>query len=329
MGVPQNETRRIGRHLSARSAPDSPWSASPIPHILHQTYVSTRVPRALHKIMQSWQKLQPRWAYSFHSDADNAKLIGSHYRWLLPVYMRLSGVQKADMARYVYMHHFGGVYADLDVKLLRPLRPLLTEQWDRHNASVLLGQEPIAHAALLEGKFRQVCNAIIASSKGHPFWLLVLQRAAAAAQATADPPGSTGPRMLEQVYEEWARRAGRQNGHSLPRGGRRNGVRAISGSSEGAEGAVVVMPPDTFYPTWDPMQEGTFRARCGSSGRLMGSFGKLAALRQSACDRLRREGFRPTVVPSAFTDHRWTHTWIPGAQKVDMRDLVPVAVAAQ
>lgn len=315
-----NETTSwAGRRLSHRKL------ESPIPRILHQTWREAKVPRSLQKIMRSWRKVQPRWAYAFHSDAENANLIASNYPWLVPIYTRLSGVQKADMARYVYMHHFGGVYADLDVKLLRPLRPLLTDMWQRHNVSVLLGQEPIAHAVLLEGKLRQVCNAIIASSKGHPFWLLVLRRAAAAAQATTDPPGSTGPRMLERVYEEWTHGKRKAGGRSVNRrDGRLSASDVRSSMSEGSEGAVMVMPADTFYPTWDPMQEGTFRSRCGTSRHLVSGFGQLAALRRSACERLRREGFRPTVVPSAYTDHRWSHTWIPGAQKVNMWDLVPV-----
>ena len=34
--------------------------------------------------------------------------------------------------------------------------------------------------------------------------------------------------------------------------------------------------------------------------------------------RLRAEGFRPRVTRDAFTNHLWTHTWIPGASKVSM-----------
>ena len=73
--------------------------------------------------------------------------------------------------------------------------------------------------------------------------------------------------------------------------------------------------PDTFFPTWDPMQTATFRRRCGRPG-VGPQYAALGA--PSVCARLQREGFVPTVPRdgSAFTEHWWAHTWIPGANKV-------------
>ena len=98
----------------------------------------------------------------------------------------------------------------------------------------------------------------------------------------------------------------------------------------------MVADPDVFFPTWDPMQEGTFRTRCASTGRWMGvphrpgaAQATLAELRLRACARLRSEGFRPVIPKSrAFTNHLWTHTWINGASKVDMRDVYRLEVPA-
>lgn len=270
------------------------------------------MPRGLLKSSSSWRKLQPTWEYAFHSDSDNAELIATHYRWLLPTFSRLSGVQKADVSRVVYMHHFGGVYADLDMELLKPLRPLLLQQWRLRNASVLLGQEPIAHAALLENRPRQVCNAILVSAKGHPFWLTVLRRIMRTPRGITDPVASTGPRMLEMAVEDWHASHGDQSARASRRRRR-----------DGGHGGVVVLPPDTFFPTWDPMQAGTFRARCTRGSLSLARGGEqLSRLRSRACERLRRESFLPAITPDAFTNHRWVHTWIPGAQKVDLRDLV-------
>ena len=47
------------------------------------------------------------------------------------------------------MHHFGGVYADLDLELLRPLQPLLEWILRRTGARAILSEEPAAHALLL------------------------------------------------------------------------------------------------------------------------------------------------------------------------------------
>ena len=111
----------------------------------------------------------------------------------------------------------------------------------------------------------------------------------------------------------------------------------------GTRGGVVVLEPDVFYPTWDPMQASSLRARCGrwsSPGSVIGAGGgagghagghaggRLGRLRRSTCDRLHRQGFRPRIAAEAYTNHLWTHTWIEGAQKVNMRDLVALDVRA-
>jgi len=149
---------------------------------------------------------------------------------------------------------------------------------------------------------RQVCNAVIASAPGHPFWLAVLRRVERGG-AFADPVLTTGPRMLEVVFNEWTGRHG------------------------GDAGGVVVVPPDTFYPTWDPMQAETFRQRCRSQASSMTTrFRRRSAGKRgggdiegydAVCARLRREGFVPTIPGdgSAYANHLWTHTWIPGASK--------------
>ena len=185
------------------------------------------------------------------------------------------------------------VYADLDVELLQPLGPLIRHHARRANASAIVGAEPLAHSLLLEGKRRLACNAVLVSRRGHPFWLEVVRRVARDQRPRADPVSSTGPRMLEVVLAGW-------NAHAA------------------AEAAVAVVPPDVFYPTWDPMQASTFRERCRLPFRST----------SHVCGRLAREGFRPTVPADgvAFTNHVWSHTWIPGAQKTDVRRTSPVPV---
>lgn len=59
------------------------------------------------------------------------------YPSLLPMFMQLNAVQQSDLARLLYLHHWGGVYADLDVALLQPLAPLLAAQ---RGVGALLGQ---------------------------------------------------------------------------------------------------------------------------------------------------------------------------------------------
>ena len=273
----------------------------PIPPIVHQTWRAADIPKGLRGAVSSWRTMQPSWDYVFHSDSDNLKLLRTRYPWLLQIFSRMTPIQKADVARYAYMHAYGGVYADLDVELLQPLRPLLNRLQSHRNVTVIIGQEPLAHSVLLESKRRQACNAVLASVPGHPFWLAVLQHIGKQNRAGFDPVDSTGPRMLE---------------------------RFITSSWKGA--GVHVAAPDVFFPTWDPMQAQTFRRRCRtifSHGRVLSSAhtqstsAQLDRIRRRVCKRLEKEKFHPTIDRAvAYTNHLWTHTWMPGAEKVSLRD---------
>jgi len=175
---------------------------------------------------------------------------------------------------------------------------------------VLLGQEPLAHAILLESKPRQVCNALIISKPGHPFWLEVVRHATKRAGpwlAYSEPVGTTGPRMLEHVVLQWERAR-----HDLE-------ARYLK-----------VLPPAVFYPTWDPMATNILRERCspGKGSWQRRSPNLLAVESARACSQLREQGFTPSV-PSdgrSYTNHLWVHTWINGASKVDLTDTVSADV---
>lgn len=53
-------------------------------------------------------------------------------------------VKKADIARYLMMHQFGGVYADIDTECVGSLDILADEE------RVILSQEPPAHWGPIE-----------------------------------------------------------------------------------------------------------------------------------------------------------------------------------
>lgn len=165
--------------------------------------------------------------------------------------------------------------ADIDVRLLQPMVNLFRSL----NSSVVLGQEPLEHALLLERKPRQVCNAVLISTRGHPFWLDVLRMGAQGIQL-GDPVGSTGPRMLERVVQQWDR--------SHP-------------------GQLAVLPPVAFYPTFDVMQINTLRQRCKDESNFIVRLPTRAmkAQARAVCAQLQAHRFLPWIPEdgSAFTDH--------------------------
>ena len=97
---------------------------------------------------------------------------------------------KADLARILYMKHFGGCYADLDVESIRPLDELLK---DESIVLARMGDVGLAH---------DVPNAFMCSAAGHPFWDVCLAKII----QTVDQPrvdNLAGPRMLHDVLAEW------------------------------------------------------------------------------------------------------------------------------
>jgi mannosyltransferase OCH1-like enzyme len=108
-----------------------------IPHILHQTWKTARVPEPFDKFQASWQALHPGFQYRLWTDADNAQFVRDHYPAWVALYRSFEReIFRADMARCLYLHHFGGVYVDLDIEPLRPLTSLLAKH------SCVLGTEP-------------------------------------------------------------------------------------------------------------------------------------------------------------------------------------------
>ena len=51
----------------------------------------------------------PGWEYRLWTDTENRELVWEHYPWLLDLYDGLpENIMRADMARILYMHQFGG-----------------------------------------------------------------------------------------------------------------------------------------------------------------------------------------------------------------------------
>src|SRR6185312_9041947 len=130
-------------------------------------------------------------------------LVEHHYPALVPLYRSFRReIFRADMARCLYLHRFGGVYIDLDIEPLRSITTLLEGQ------ACLLGSEPEVHARMLWGKSRLACNALMASEPGHPFWLRMLDEIARRARTqhgAQNPVDTTGPITLDAVYERHGR----------------------------------------------------------------------------------------------------------------------------
>ncbi|KAJ2902671.1 glycosyltransferase family 32 protein [Zalerion maritima] len=164
-GKPIAQTAAASSPTSPTDAP-SPPPAPIIPKIIHQTWLTCPVPDLLSgncttkPIPEKWVKAQKsvqdfneEYEYKLWSDKDSREFLEERYPWFLPTWDTYQyPVQRADAIRYFALHHYGGIYIDLDDGCLRRLDPLLAfPAWVRRTRPTGIG------------------NDVIGAVPGHPF----------------------------------------------------------------------------------------------------------------------------------------------------------------
>ncbi|KAK9834841.1 hypothetical protein WJX81_002915 [Elliptochloris bilobata] len=155
------------------------------------------------RYVRTWQENHPGWVHKLWTDDDNDALVREHYPWFKDTYDALpKRIMKADTCRALYMHHYGGMYADLDFESLRNVEPLLE------------GRHVLLAAMTADASWEHnIPNAWMASVRHHPFWLFVLQtitRTVGAGDFTRWDyvENTTGPIMLGKAVEAFRRANG-------------------------------------------------------------------------------------------------------------------------
>lgn len=177
-----------------------------IPCIIHQTWKEKEIPEQVRPFQASWRRYHPHWEYRLWTDIDCRRLLAEHYSWFLPIYdLYPQPIMRVDAVRCFILHHFGGIYADLDYECLQPFDSLLAGK------DLLLGCEPQEHTqrqqALVRGLDYILSNALMASIPGHPFWEHLF-KAFVGAHLEPNPLDATGPFLLTRTYRETPDRNG-------------------------------------------------------------------------------------------------------------------------
>lgn len=108
-----------------------------IPKILIQTWKTKKIPEEFQNWTLTWKKHNPDFKYLFFDDNDCFRFIYKNYPVYLDLYESLSNIERADVFRYLALHKYGGVYADMDTSCFKPIGPLL----DLFPDSVITGVE--------------------------------------------------------------------------------------------------------------------------------------------------------------------------------------------
>ncbi len=175
-----------------------------IPHVIHQSWKTAKVPSEFVQYFESWRTHHPSWEFHLWTDEDNHDLVRTHYKWLLPTYESYPlGIPRADMARILYMHRYGGLYVDLDFECIEPFDQLMDQE------IVFLGREK-GGLGWYTRRLDYACNALMASPSDHPFWLRLLRSFVRSARAqrrfetrTSYVLSTTGPRILDREINEY------------------------------------------------------------------------------------------------------------------------------
>jgi hypothetical protein len=133
-----------------------------IPKLLHQTApTKTLTPEEL-RLQRRLARIMPDWQICLWDDDDNSRLMHEHFPTLAAKYDSIkTGVVRADIARYMYLYVFGGLYLDTDYKVLRPFE----ERWLTYPCVLPASRShDYASADFL------VCNSVMAAEPGYPLF---------------------------------------------------------------------------------------------------------------------------------------------------------------
>jgi len=175
-----------------------------IPKIIHQVWsdIYEPLPEFFSHLMETWKEHHPDWKYIFWDDGKMDDFMREFY----PEYQIQCGtvkyaIQKWDLIRYFILHHYGGMYVDVDYECLESFEPLL-----ENNKSCYFATEAARHADSI-GVKNFFTNALMIAVPRHPFMWLVIESAFRELLIKRDYPNqlfevlsTTGPLLLTHLY---------------------------------------------------------------------------------------------------------------------------------
>jgi hypothetical protein len=185
--------------------------------IMHQSY-KTSDPLHWHHgwgaQRQTFLDLHPSWTFIFWDDTQN--LLLAKCTGYADVFEGRSGIQQADLSRLLYLHQYGGFYADLDYIALRCHDELfdltLNETTDIRSQQLLL-----------QGRYGQVVGLEwgYARKSKHPLWAHCLDIArghVGSEKRQGCPIWYTGPHFLNRCIKSYFRKKGQELQHMVSYG---------------------------------------------------------------------------------------------------------------
>jgi len=181
------------------------------------------VPKKYKKYVNSWIKHNPGLEYKLWDKESTRVFIKKKFPWFYKYYVSYPyDIQRIDVARCFILYEYGGVYADIDFECLRSFEPVIKEISDK-GSSTVINTHPVKSESkscdylyFVEspnnylGKDVILSNALIVSSRKHPFWRKIFTRFIQKQDNSAwfntrhtYIMTSTGPSLISSIFEEY------------------------------------------------------------------------------------------------------------------------------
>lgn len=176
-----------------------------IPALLSQTWKTPDLPARAQVLCADWARLNPGLSLRLYDDAGARAVVADVAPDRLALYDRLAhGVMRADLFRWAVLLRDGGIYADIDMQVLRPLPPALFQTPCLLAEEAHLGRQ--RQRELGYPRPVQIANCFMSGRAGHPFFRAALERGFALAAETPAPARNriedvTGPRMVTRLLQ--------------------------------------------------------------------------------------------------------------------------------
>ena len=127
--------------------------------IIHQSWKSEKIPKQHVNHVRSWTSFHPRALHVMWTDEDNDALV-KLYPQFYDTYTNLAlPIQRCDLVRLLYLHRYGGVYADLDYEAHQNIFRHLPD-----HADVMIVESPVMLSCTMEN------SLMVSTVLEHPFW---------------------------------------------------------------------------------------------------------------------------------------------------------------
>lgn len=179
-----------------------------IPRIIHQTWKDKDIPAQYEPFVSSVRRYTQGWEYHLWTDDSMQTFVAAQYPDLLAMYNSFpTQIQRCDLFRYLVVNHYGGIYLDLDIKLVKSFNDVIDEVDNIFFVEKVLDEQ---ECLKFNNRDRvRIANYAFGSKPGHPFWEYFIPKISEKNKSTNvineenDILESTGPGILSTLFHDY------------------------------------------------------------------------------------------------------------------------------